>query len=1049
RTFYNDLGLTAGQSYSYVIQATNASGTTNSNTISVSIPANICQSTASAPKITNVSPGAVKASINVQTLKVSGENFSADANIVLHNFMTGQRLPNRMPTSLTSREFTLGHLFSTEDVGPWGVEIKNPDGQESGIHRFEVVLKDRPDLVIDAGSLTVTPAAVTAGQSIQVQARIRNRGAVASPPSQIRFRLSADAVASKSQDAGLIPLDTAIPAIAAGSTHTLDPTTLTVPGNTTSGSYYIVAFVDPLDSADQSDITNDDGVSTSTITVDGTGASPPFIISFGCVPDGPCDTPLEQGQTKTLRVSASGQGLQYQWFRNGLEILQVSPEQSELVVGAGGRYSVKVSNNGGGSIRTVGLDVSSNVAPTLINELGNRSHLTSYGPTFDSERPTVVITHGWQPNETYNPLLDRSWQKDIATSILNRLGQVGKTANIFTFSWSGAFTDAPLPTFYTASGFTASAAKSLVNDLKEKWPNGNSNGLHLIGHSLGTIVNAIAVQELASTFQNIQVTILDAPIKIESITAYSPESFHQRLAAFPIVTWVDNYYGNSGSSDNGDYPAQGTVVAGTAPSGGLLYDGAQHGEVHKRYLRTINKVPECNAVSIGSCSGFDWSIALGIFDTSTRPVPRQWRQLSVDAAEAAQDALEAEEYIVITGDGRPATFEADGVRAKGLCMQANPILSPDLRCGFDHASPAVEKRYLKRRRAARQAGVVKTSEATPDGLAIAMVDIAVPADADRMKLILGFAKVADNTRVSVLFNETPLHVLYASTTEVGDFDTAEIPVAQFAGQAGELKFVLESDDSGNSAVLLSDIRFYQQATLGDPVQPDPDLPDVSIEDVFESELNSGTRNFAFTVRLSEPASGPVSVSYATVDVDALAGSDYTARSGTVNFVAGDVEETVSIAVRGDTAVETDEAFFVYLSDPVGATLSSDEPGIGIIMNDDVATTPEISINNVSVTEGASGKTKAAKFTVTLNRASTQTVTVNFATANATAVAPGDYTAKSGSLSFAPGTTSKPVSVTVKGDSTRESSETFQVNLSGPVNATIGDGQGIGTITNDD
>ena len=104
---------------------------------------------------------------------------------------------------------------------------------------------------------------------------------------------------------------------------------------------------------------------------------------------------------------------------------------------------------------------------------------------------------------------------------------------------------------------------------------------------------------------------------------------------------------------------------------------------------------------------------------------------------------------------------------------------------------------------------------------------------------------------------------------------------------------------------------------------------------------------------------------------------------------------------------------------------------------------------MTVTEGNSGTTTAS-FTVTLSAASGRTVTVTRATANSTAVAPGDYAALTAALlTFAPGETLKTVNVTVNGDVSIEANESFLVNLSEPSNATISDSQGIGTILNDD
>jgi subtilisin family serine protease len=108
----------------------------------------------------------------------------------------------------------------------------------------------------------------------------------------------------------------------------------------------------------------------------------------------------------------------------------------------------------------------------------------------------------------------------------------------------------------------------------------------------------------------------------------------------------------------------------------------------------------------------------------------------------------------------------------------------------------------------------------------------------------------------------------------------------------------------------------------------------------------------------------------------------------------------------------------------------------------------IAIDDVGVIEGNSG-TKDAVFTVSLSVASTETVTVDFATADGTATAGSDYAAASGTLTFKPGETSKTVAVAVHGDTVPEADETFYVNLTNPVNASLTDAQGKGTIVNDD
>jgi hypothetical protein len=226
-----------------------------------------------------------------------------------------------------------------------------------------------------------------------------------------------------------------------------------------------------------------------------------------------------------------------------------------------------------------------------------------------------------------------------------------------------------------------------------------------------------------------------------------------------------------------------------------------------------------------------------------------------------------------------------------------------------------------------------------------------------------------------------------------------------------------------------------------------DYPTVSIGNVSVNEGNSGTTQLTFTVSLSAASPSTVTVQYATANGSATAGSDYTSTSGTLTFAAGETQKTVTVLVNGDTEVESNETFTITLSSPTDATLGTSE-GEGTIQNDDAASQPSLSIGNVSVSEGNSGTTQLT-FTVSLSASSSSTVTAQYATANGSATAGSDYTATSGTLTFAPGETEKTISVAVTGDVTAESNETFTVTLSSPSNATLGTGEGTGTITNDD
>jgi chitinase len=233
----------------------------------------------------------------------------------------------------------------------------------------------------------------------------------------------------------------------------------------------------------------------------------------------------------------------------------------------------------------------------------------------------------------------------------------------------------------------------------------------------------------------------------------------------------------------------------------------------------------------------------------------------------------------------------------------------------------------------------------------------------------------------------------------------------------------------------------------DTVAPPP-TPSASIGNVTVVEGNAGTTTARFTVTLSSAASGPVSIVYATANGTATAGSDYTAKSGTLTFAAGETSKTIDVLVTGDTAVETNETFVVNLSSASGATIATAQ-ATGTITNDDQPPpVPSLSIGGATVTEGNSG-TVNLTFTVTLSQASTNAVSVNYATADGTAIAGSDYNATSGALTFAAGQTSKTITVAVRGDTLVEGAETLRVVLSNATGATIATSTGTGTITDDD
>jgi len=224
-----------------------------------------------------------------------------------------------------------------------------------------------------------------------------------------------------------------------------------------------------------------------------------------------------------------------------------------------------------------------------------------------------------------------------------------------------------------------------------------------------------------------------------------------------------------------------------------------------------------------------------------------------------------------------------------------------------------------------------------------------------------------------------------------------------------------------------------------------DLPTVSISTTSGTEGDSGTTNFVFTVALSQAINSQVTVVFNTANgIATSADNDYVPTSGTLTFEPNQLSTTVTVQVVGDTRPENaNETFRVDLSAPVGAILSTTNASATATIVDDDGP-PVISIGNVSKAEGDSGTTPFL-FTVTLSDAASGTVTVAYATSNGSAQAGSDYTATSGTLTFAAGTTSQVITVNVTGDLVDEQNETFTVTLSNPSGATIDDGSGVGTI----
>ncbi len=276
---------------------------------------------------------------------------------------------------------------------------------------------------------------------------------------------------------------------------------------------------------------------------------------------------------------------------------------------------------------------------------------------------------------------------------------------------------------------------------------------------------------------------------------------------------------------------------------------------------------------------------------------------------------------------------------------------------------------------------------------------------------------------------------------MGEQKTISVPVlSDLIAEPGETFFVNLSEATG-TGVSIGDAQAIGTIT-------DDDAASFTIGDATVAE---GGGTLAFTVTLGAAVQGGAMVKYATANQTALAGSDYTAVSGTLEF-SGNVGEqkTISVTVLNDLIAEPGETFFVNLSEATGTGVSiGDAQAIGTITDDDSFT---ISLSGFSVTETNVSQTK--NFIVTMTGVAQNALDVSFTTTNGTALSGSDYTGQSAVVySLAAGQQSLNIPVVILGDQLSENEETFVgtivlSNVNGQ-SISIATGSATATIIDDD
>jgi hypothetical protein len=242
--------------------------------------------------------------------------------------------------------------------------------------------------------------------------------------------------------------------------------------------------------------------------------------------------------------------------------------------------------------------------------------------------------------------------------------------------------------------------------------------------------------------------------------------------------------------------------------------------------------------------------------------------------------------------------------------------------------------------------------------------------------------------------------------------------------------ILEEDEETFDVQLANAVHTTLVDSLATATIIDRDPPNIRVDDVSASETGTVT----FTVSLSEPTTLDVTVHWLLDDGSALGGADFQDAEGDLVIPAGQTTGAIVVSILEDTIDESAESFTVLLASAINGTILDDR-GTAIISDDDPR--PTASIADASIVEGSGGATSAV-LTVSLTNASTLAISLDWTTIDGSALQGIDYTAGSGTLTFAPGVTSQTIAIAVAGDLLDERDESFSIVLANPAWALLGD-----------
>lgn len=467
----------------------------------------------------------------------------------------------------------------------------------------------------------------------------------------------------------------------------------------------------------------------------------------------------------------------------------------------------------------------------------------------DQSKPTIVLTHGWQPTGTYNPA--ETPLSELLDAVQAKLCTSGScSANILTYQWPQAYTSGiVLPINFAAPHlpriFAQDAGSQLATQLSTLLGSDYAENVHLVGHSFGTLVNSHAANELSGFFDQKaygvdQLTFLDPPLfdVATGIGNVVSKGAYYGLLPPGTVEYVDNFYGTTRPIAFGDkLPGAAPDNTGELSSGGEQVPFLNHSQIQSVFY--TQRVQDQNGT---------WISAVIEDRYGNRPAPMVWPGgvgvqqvlaeipgVIADIATAGWQSIvntaeQTKEFLFDVGgqvrrvvvDSTNAVIEA----SKEITVIAINVAGDTATAILDAGAGAVSAASNKVR------SWFRLKESSP---VMVGQKIEVPTGAEVLSFDFDVIAAGDGDWLTVYFDDKLLwSYLIADVT--GDLTRAIIPISELGGESGMLYVTLNSFGNANADILIGEMALTAFRSTSVPEPPPITLMLIALGGVYATAL---------------------------------------------------------------------------------------------------------------------------------------------------------------------------------------------------------------------